>query len=183
MDKKSVLIVLADGFEEMEAIVPADLLRRAGINVLIASIEENMSLTGRNYIHILADVLLNTALKEDFDCVLLPGGPGHKSLRKDKRVIELITKQASAGRLVAAICAAPTVLLDAGLLEGKKYTAHFSCADELKDIDPGRCVVEDGNIITSRGAGTATEFGLAIIARLEGQDKANEVAESICFKQ
>jgi 4-methyl-5(b-hydroxyethyl)-thiazole monophosphate biosynthesis len=97
----------------------------------------------------------------DFDCVFLPGGPGVKHLRADARVRALVTRHAKADKWIAAICAAPTVLHDAGLLQGRRYTAHFSVANELTEILEGERVVVDGRILTSRGAGTGARFRAA----------------------
>jgi len=175
------LILLASGFEELEAIAPADILRRAGVSVTMASVEENLHLTGRNDLHVNADMLLETALEESsFDAVIIPGGPGHKTLRGHSTVIELLQKQARRGGLLAAICAGPTVLLQAGLLNDRKYTAHSTVSEELPD-SRDEAVVIDGNIITSRGAGTAVEFGLAIAAYLKDEETAQSVAESIHY--
>jgi protein deglycase len=114
-----------------------------------------------------------------FDCLFLPGGPGVKQLRADARVRELVLRQHAAGRWLAAICAAPTVLYDAGLLNGRRYTAHFSVADEIPAILAGERVVSDGNVLTSRGAGTALDFGLLLVEKLFSAEKAREIARSI----
>lgn len=176
----SVLAILPEGFEEIEAVTPIDLLRRAGVEVTIASLAENFHVTGRCGIILHADVTLASVKGKTFDLVFLPGGPGVINLRTDPRVLDWVRTQAEAGRWVSAICAAPTVLNAAGLLEGKRYTAHFSVSKELPDIRGDERVVVDGNIITSRGAGTALDFGLALVEKLCGAEKAAEVAKSIC---
>jgi protein deglycase len=176
----TVLAILPEGFEEIEAVTPIDLLRRAGVEVTIASLSDNFHVTGRCGIILHADVTLSAAKGKTFDLVFLPGGPGVINLRTDPRVIECVRAQAEAGRWVTAICAAPTVLNTAGLLEGKRYTAHFSVAKELPAILADERVVTDGKIITSRGAGTALDFGLTLVEKLCGPDKAAEVAKSIC---
>ncbi|RKX34721.1 MAG: DJ-1 family protein [Verrucomicrobia bacterium] len=179
---KSALILIGDGVEEMEAVAPIDLLRRAGVDVTVASITGNRRITGRNAIVIEADTLLQD-VTGSFDGVVIPGGPGIKAVRAESKVIECIRKQAKSGRLVAAICAAPTVLLDAGVLEGRRYTAHFGVAGELPDIIEDAPVVIDGNIVTSRGAGTATDFGLTLVELLCSESVADEVANSICVPE
>jgi 4-methyl-5(b-hydroxyethyl)-thiazole monophosphate biosynthesis len=179
---KSALFIIGDGVEEMEAVAPIDLLRRAGVQVKVASITGNRRITGRNAIVIEADMLLEQA-SESYDAIVIPGGPGIKAVRADSHVIECIRKQAESGRLVAAICAAPTVLLDAGLLEGRRYTAHFGVADELPEIMEDAPVVIDDNIVTSRGAGTATGFGLTLVELLCSESVADEVATSICVPE
>jgi len=179
---KTALIILHEGFEEMEAIGPIDILRRGGVEVTVASRECYATVKGRNQISVKADVLLDEALRQSFDCLILPGGPGvFEKLRTDRRVLELAEKYAAKGKLVTAICAAPLVLHDAGVLEGKRFTSHPSTVDELPGRDTAKAVVEDGNFITSQGAGTATAFGLAVLARLTDDATAREVAKSICL--
>jgi len=180
----TVLTLLAEGFEEIEATAPIDLLRRAGVEVTVAALGESLDVTGRNGITQKADVTLASVLAEPtrtFDCLFLPGGPGVKSLRADSRVKPLVLAQNAANRWIAAICAAPTVLHDAGLLCGRRYTAHFSVENELTAILANERVVVDGNVITSRGAGTALEFGLMLVEKLVSAEKSREVAASICL--
>jgi len=177
----SVLVILAEGFEEVEATAPIDVLRRAGADVVSAALGEGIHVTGRCGLTVHADTTLAQAEGRDFDCVLLPGGPGTALLRADPRVKSLVLRQAAAGRWLAAICAAPLVLHDAGLLEGKRYTAHFSTAKELRHIIAAEKCVLDGRILTSRGAGTALDFGLALAGQLIGAEAARTVAESICL--
>lgn len=179
----TVLAILADGFEEIEAVAPIDLLRRAAAEVTIASLADGIHVTGRSGITLHADTTLNaleaTSPPREFDAILLPGGPGVKLLRADSRVRAVVLRHHAAGRWIAAICAAPTVLHDAGLLAGKRYTAHFSVADELPAILADERVVVDGRLLTSRGAGTALEFGLLLVGKLFSPEKAAEVARSI----
>jgi len=176
---KKVLCLLAHGFEEIEAVSPIDILRRAGAEVVIASIEDTTTLEGRSGIRLLADALLDEVKNQSFDLLLIPGGPGVKALRKDGRAAELARKFDAAKKPVAAICAAPTVLLDAGLLRNRRYTSHFSVSDELPDSLSEELVVIDDHIITSRGAGTAIEFGLALVNMLFGEAKRQEIAVAI----
>lgn len=180
----SVLAILAEGFEEIEAITPIDLLRRAGAEVTSAALGETMHVTGKSGITLHADTTLAAVAAagegRSFDCLFLPGGPGVKHLRADPRVRAAVLRQQAAGGWITAICAAPTVLHDAGLLAGRRYTAHFSVAHELTAILAEERVVVDGRIITSRGAGTAVDFGLALITALYGREKSDEVSRSIC---
>ena len=176
----TVLAILADGFEEIEATTPIDLLRRAGVEVTVAALGQDIHTTGRAGLILLADTTLTAVENRVFDGVFLPGGPGVKHLRADPRVRQIVQRHAREKKWLAAICAAPTVLHDAGLLAHRRYTAHFSVADELPAILNGLRVVTDGNIVTSRGAGTALEFGLALIEHLVSPLKAREVAASIC---
>lgn len=177
--KKRALCLLVTGFEEIEAIAPIDLLRRAEAEVVIASLGKEKLVTGRCGVSIEADAILTDVADQSFDLLLLPGGPGVKALRTDGRPARLAKAYADAGKTVAAICAAPTVLADAGLLTGKRFTAHFSVHSELPGVLAEARLVKDGNIITSRGAGTAVEFGLALVGELFGAAKADEVAKAI----
>lgn len=177
----SALVVLATGVEEVEAVTPIDLLRRAGIDVTVAGLGTEKRVVGRAGITIEADTDLASALRRSYDVVVLPGGPGVKNLRATPAVITLAEHQAAAGRLVAAICAAPTVLKDAGVLLGRRHTAHFSVEGELPEMLKSEAVVRDGNVITSRGAGTAVPFALEIVRALLGDEAAQNVAASICY--
>lgn len=177
----TVLVLLADGFEEIEAFAPVDLLRRAGVEVTVASLNENRHATGRSGITAHADVALSGVAGQAFDLVFLPGGAGVKLLRADPRVGEIVLAQHADNRWLAAICAAPTVLNDAGLLGNRRYTAHFSVANELPAILAGERIVTDGKITTSRGAGTAVEFGLHLVALITSADKAQEISKAICI--
>ncbi len=176
----SVLTLLADGFEEVEAVTPVDFLRRAGAEVTVASLAPHRHVTGRSGITVHADVALAEVGDRLFDLLFLPGGPGVKNLRAEPRVLEIVRRHAAAGKWLAAICAAPTVLNAAGVLEGRRYTAHFSVAAELPEIVADRRVVADGNILTSRGAGTAIDFGLLLVEKLVSPDKAGEIARAVC---
>lgn len=174
---KRVLCLLIDGFEEIETVTPVDLLRRAGAEVVIASLGDKTA-TGRCGIRVEADALLGEVETADFDLLLIPGGPGVGELRKDGRAAVLARDFTADGKPVAAICAAPLVLKDAGLLHGKCFTAYQSVRAELGGGEDERVVV-DGDLITSRGAGTALDFGLAAVAHLFGQDAADKVAGEI----
>ncbi len=168
------------GFEEIEATTPIDLLRRAGVRVVVASLGADLAVVGRSNLTLVAETTLAAAAQLSFDLLFLPGGPGVKNLRADPRLVPLLRRQVEAGGRVAAICAAPLVLHDAGLLAGRRYTAFPSTADELPAILPDERVVEDGPIITSRGAGTALDLGYALIARLLSPEKAVEIRRQIC---
>jgi 4-methyl-5(b-hydroxyethyl)-thiazole monophosphate biosynthesis len=166
-----VLVPLAPGFEEIEAVTVVDLLRRAGIEVQTASLD-GPQVTGSHGITLVADMALDAARDGDYDMIVLPGGmPGAQHLGADPRVISLLRRMAADGRYVAAICAAPSVLAQAGLLAERAATSFpgFLSADSAPGIRlRDDAVVVDGRIVTSRGAGTAMEFGLALIELLEG---------------
>lgn len=176
-DMKSVLVLLAQGCEELEAVTVIDLLRRAGIEVVTAGLAEGPVHASRGVV-LLPDTTLEAALEQAFDMVVLPGGmPGSKHLTDDARVIALLKHMAATGKFVAAICAAPMALHAAGLLEGKRATSFPGVLDRL----PGshtyltEAVVVDGHIVTSRGPGTAMDFALTLIELLTGNAKRNEV--------
>ncbi len=177
----TVLVLLADDFEEIEAFAPIDLLRRAGIEVISASLPDNHHVTGRSRITAHTDTTLAKVGGQLFDLLFLPGGAGVKNLRADPRVRECVLQHHQAGRWLAAICAAPTVLNDCSLLEGRRYTAHFSVAAELPAILASERIVTDGKITTSRGAGTAVEFGLHLAGLLVSRSKADEISKAICL--
>ena len=176
---KRVLCLLANGVEELELVAPVDVLRRAGAEVVMAAIGTNLEVTGRNGIVLRADATLSGLDASAFDLLLIPGGAAVAKLRADGRAAQLAAAFVAAGKPVAAICAGPLVLADAGLLEGRRFTAHFSVAGELPSAQTGERVMEDGLIITSRGAGTALEFGLALVNRLFGEAKEEDIARAI----
>jgi 4-methyl-5(b-hydroxyethyl)-thiazole monophosphate biosynthesis len=173
-----VLVPLAEGFEEIEAVTVVDLLRRAGIEVSTASLA-GVRVTGSHGITIEADMAIDDALAADFDMIVLPGGmPGAEHLKRDARVIALLRRFASDGRYTAAICAAPGVLAHAGLLDGRRATSFpgFLRADSAPGIALSEApVVVDGRLVTSRGPGTAIEFSLALVELLCGRDAADAV--------
>ena len=175
----SVLVPLAQGCEELEAVTVIDLLRRAGIEVVSAGLDNNNVKASRGVI-LVPDTDLDTALQQDFDMVVLPGGlPGADHLDSDTRLRERIIKMAEKGRYVAAICAAPKVLASTGLLDNKKATCYPGVLDAIGFKSEGSSVVEDTNIITSRGPGTAMDFALTLIEKLAGKKKRDEVEQGL----
>jgi 4-methyl-5(b-hydroxyethyl)-thiazole monophosphate biosynthesis len=166
----------------MEAITPLDLLRRAGVEVVSASTGPGLTVSGGRGIKVQADRPLDECLSERFDMVVLPGGPGVDKLRKDGRVVELVRKAYREGVPIGAICAAPVILADAGILSGHVVTSFPAREAELREAAKAYVkdrVVVDGKLITSRGAGTAEEFSLALIAFLLGNDAADTVRSQI----
>jgi len=167
----NVLIPLAQGCEELEAVTIIDLLRRADINVITASLDESPVTASRGTV-IVADTTLDQVLDQEFDMVVLPGGlPGADHLNADDRIHQLLQRTANNNKHIAAICAAPKVLASAGLLENKKATAYPGVLEalELENTEVTTAVVQqDGNIITSRGPGTAMDFALELISCLVG---------------
>ncbi len=177
----TVLVPLAEGFEEIEAFAPVDLLRRAGVEVTTASLAETRHATGRRGITAHADTTLESVRGQLADLLFIPGGAGVKHLRADPRVGELVRAHAAARRWLAAICAGPLVLHDVGLLVGRRHTAHFSVAAELPEALLDERIITDGRVTTSRGAGTAVEFGLHLVAILTSPEKAKEISKAICL--
>jgi protein deglycase len=171
--------MLGAGFEEIETITPVDLLRRAGIEVILASLGDEKRVVGRCHMALEADARLADLNPTEFDLLLLPGGPGVAAMRTDGRPTQWAREFGQAGKWIGAICAAPLLLLDAGLLEGRQYTAHFSTANELPLAQRHMRVVKDNYLITSRGAGTALDFGLALIQALMGDEVEQQVATAI----
>ena len=181
---KKVSIFLAEGFEEVEALTPADLLRRAGAEVTLVSIGDKKEVAGSHGIIITADRLFVDTDFADADLLILPGGmPGTLNLKACDPLLELLKEHNARGRKLAAICAAPTVLGHAGLLDGKHATCYPGCEEGLTGaICETTPVVTDGTITTSRGVGTAIPFALSLIAQLYGQEKADEIAKSIVYE-
>ncbi len=166
---KRVLVPLAEGFEELEAITIIDVLRRAGLEVVVASLGTS-PVTGSHGIRVSADTPLGALAEQDFDMVALPGGmPGAEHLKKDSRVAEIIRRLHGKGRPVAAICAAPMVLAAAGVLEGRRATSFPGFLEDVgKTTVVGDAVVIDRGVITSRGPGTALDFALTLVEELSG---------------
>ncbi len=178
----SVLVPLAQGCEELEAVTIIDLLVRAGIEVVSAGLEPGPVHCSRG-VTILPETTLDEALKRDFDMLVLPGGqPGTDHLDADPRIHQLLRRMAAEGKYTAAICAAPKVLASGGLLTGRRATAYPGTLERLDlpettvTTDP---VIIDGNIITSRGPGTAMDFALDLIETLLGHDKRIEVETAL----
>ncbi len=180
----SVLVPLAEGCEELEAVTIIDLLVRAGIKVVSAGLKPGPLRASRGVV-ITPDITLDEALQQEFDMVVLPGGlPGANHLNDDPRIQSLLRKMADDGRYTAAICAAPKVLLNAGVLAGKQATSYPGSLDglDLSAVDyREETVVQDGKVITSRGPGTAIPFALALIENLEGRQKRDEVAKGLLY--
>ncbi len=179
--KKSAIIILSDGFEEIEAITPIDLLRRANIEIDILGLN-GLEITGSHAIKIHAEKLLENS-SDLPDAIILPGGPGHKNLFNSTLVISMVKEMFRAKKLCAAICAAPSVFGKAGILAGKAATCFPGFEKTLSGasfIDMP--VVVDDNIITSRGAGTAVPFSLEIIKYLIDSETAEKIASTIIYR-
>ncbi len=180
----NVLVPLAQGCEELEAVTIIDLLRRAQINVTVAGLEAELSpITASRGTTLLPDTTLDQALASDYDMLVLPGGlPGADHLNDDERIIKLIQQMAAVDKYICAICAAPRALARAGVLEGKRATSYPGTLDKM-DIPgmnfSGEPVTIDGKIITSRGPGTALDFALSLIEALGGKTLRDQVEQAL----
>ena len=176
-----VCTFLAPGFEEVEALAVVDLLRRAKIETKLVSTTDDIYVTSSHNITIKADCLIDDVDYSQEDIVFLPGGiPGTPNLENNKRVTELVLDFYNSGRKIAAICAAPSIFGHLGLLNGKKATSYPDFMSELTGATVMEdAVVIDGNIITSRGMGTAIDLGLALVGIIKGEDFASNLAKTI----
>ncbi len=177
-----VYMFLADGFEETEALAPLDILRRGGVEVQTIGVTGGY-VTGAHGITVKADILPPIALKDNTEAVILPGGGvGTQNLDASVLVKEAVQSAHSSGKLICAICAAPSVLGKMGLLRGKKATCYPGFEKYLDGAELSEAnVAESGNVITANGMGAALDFGFAVLARLRGADKAEEVKRQIQY--
>lgn len=179
MATKTVLVPIAHGSEEMEAVITIDVLRRAGADVIVASVEDSLEVTCSRKVKVVADKLITDCKGDSFDLIALPGGmPGAERLRDSAPLQEMLAAQQGAGKLHAAICASPAVVFESqGFLKGKKATCHPAFVDKLSDSSfASNRVVVDGLVTTSRGPGTTFEFALSLVKQLFGEEKMREVA-------
>ena len=178
---KKILVPLATGFEEIEFVSIVDVLRRADLDVTIASISKDLNIKGAHAIEIKADLSLITLTTEVFDAIILPGGmPGTTNLLKSTALLETIRTHFNNSKLIGAICAAPWVLDAAGILAGRKATIYPGMKDKIPSAchTPSRVVV-DKNIVTGQGPGTAIEFALTLVEQLSNSNKANELKKTL----
>lgn len=180
---EKVLVFLADGCEEIESLTVVDYLRRADIKVDTVSIKEDLDVRGSHDIIIKADKLINDINEDDYSVLYVPGGTvGAKNLRDDERVINIVKNFANAGKIVSAICAGPIVLDKAGVLKDKKAVSFPSIEPELKNIGEYKrdeLVVEDGNIITSRGAAATIYLAIKLVERIKGEEAKESLKPTI----
>lgn len=182
---KKAAIFFATGYEEVEALTVVDLLRRAGIEVTMVSIEQQKEVESSHRVHIVMDACFTECDFSQYDMLILPGGmPGTMNLGAYRPLMDLLHQFAEQGRYLAAICAAPTVFGKEGLLKGKKACCYPNMHAQLlgAEVTFDEVTIAD-HIITSRGLGTAIPFGLTLIAQLENQQLADEMAEKIVFKK
>ena len=179
---KSICIFLAEGFEEMEAMFPLDILRRGGMDVKLVSVTGEKAVRSSHGVTIMADALFEDVSEEDVEMIVLPGGlPGATNLDAHAGLDKLILSFANAGKPLAAICAAPMVYGKRGLLKGKKATCYPGFDKYLEGAEcTGAPVERDGNIITGKGPGAAMEFALAVVDMMLGKEKVQELKEAMC---
>lgn len=176
---KRILVPLAEGFEEIEAITIIDILRRANLEVITASLTDNLDVKGGHNITVKADTILDKVINEDFDAISLAGGMGGmNNLKNDKRIIEKIKKMYNDKKLVSAVCASPIVLGEAKVLNGK-YTCYPSCEKSINmgEYQDKNLAVVDKNVITSKGPATSIIFALEIVKYLTGSNE--ELSKSL----
>ncbi|MBU5483109.1 DJ-1/PfpI family protein [Clostridium sp. MSJ-11] len=178
---KRVLVLLADGFEEIEALTVVDVLRRGGVICHLCSMDEEDMVRGTHNIYVKCDVKLDHIKINTYDGVVLPGGmPGASNLKDDYRVIELIKKYDREEKIIAAICAAPIILQEAGVLKGKEITSYPSFENEFSEsVYVTEKVVQWDNIITSRGPSTALDFSFRILENFATTKEVNQLKEDM----
>lgn len=181
---KKIILFLADGFEEIEALTVVDVLRRASICCDTVSISEKLEVNGAHNIKVIADMKIKDIISK-YDGVILPGGmPGTTNLQNSKYVLDTLIEYNEEGKLIGAICAATIVLSSAGIINGKNVTSYPGFEDDLKEsFYKQDIVVRDGNIITSRGAGTAFDFAMAIMDYLGYEEQGKELKDSMIYNR
>lgn len=178
-----IAAILAEGFEETEFIAVVDLLRRAKQDVCVVSLTEQLTVAGSHNFKIVADVMWADVDFDDIDCIFLPGGmPGVTNLQASSDVVEMVRKFVQSNKFVVAICAAPLVLNDAGVLENKKFTCYPATAASIKNgTYSEESVVIDGKIITSRGVGTALDLGLSMVSVFCSKESAEDLRKAVVY--
>lgn len=178
---KKALIPIANGTEELEAVTLIDVLRRAEVSVIVASVGE-LQVTASRGVKLVADALISECVDETYDLIVLPGGiPGAENLRDSKVLESLLKEQQAQGRMIGAICASPAVVLAThGLVSNTRATCYPSFLDQLSGAEKvEEAVVVDGLCVTSQGPGTALAFSLKLVELLAGKDKAKDVADAM----
>lgn len=177
----NAIVLLAEGFEEVEALTVVDVLRRGGVKVTMAAVGEKLEVAGAHGIRVIADALFAGVSGAEYDALILPGGgAGTENLRANAHVIERIRRQKSEGRLICAICAAPLILVDARVLDEQQHiTCYPTCVMDLDRASANVPVVVDGDVITGQAPGAAMLFGLVILQHLIGDPVAHKVARGL----
>jgi 4-methyl-5(b-hydroxyethyl)-thiazole monophosphate biosynthesis len=178
---KKVVIPLAEGFEEIEALTVADALRRAGLEVVLVGLPGSI-VKGRSDIKVISDKKIEDINSKDFDAIVLPGGsPGYINLGRSQKILDMLVDFNNQEKLIAAICASPSILSKLGILDNRKATIYPGMEREIPKPRAGKVIV-DGHVITSEGPGTSIDFSLEIIKNLLGKEKANEVKKEIVYR-
>ena len=174
------VVLFADGVEPLEAVTIVDVLRRADVDVSTVSLTDSVSVRAAHKMTLTADALWAAVDFDDCEAIVLPGGgKGTENLLADERVLEAVVAFAESGRLVAAVCAAPTVLAEVGLLDGRRATCFPTCANLLGDAYDDVPVIVDGNVVTGQGPGTTMLFALVLVQQLKGDRAAHDVADRL----
>ncbi len=179
---KTVLVPISNGVEEIEAVVVIDVLRRASANVTVASVEESLAVTASRGVKLVADAPIEVCVDNTFDLIVLPGGmPGSQKLSDSQPLIKMLKNQENYGRLYAAICAAPAIVLEKhGLIDGRCSTCYPSLIEKIEDnATLEKRVVVDGNCVTAQGPGVAFEFALKLVELLFGKEKSSAIAKEM----
>lgn len=180
-----VYIILGQGFEEVEAVAPGDILRRGGVDVCYAAVGASLEVPGSTGITVTADVLVRNIAPANGDTVVIPGGMGGvNAIKHDAKTMDMISSAAKNGSELAAICAGPSVLAKLGLLDGKNITCYPGC-EKLMGKAICHCekaTVQDGSLVTGRAPGAALDFGYALLAHLKGERVSEDVRESMCYR-
>lgn len=177
-----VYIILGEGFEEIEAVAPCDILRRGGVSVSFAAVGEQKAVTGSRGISLLADILASEIVPSADDTFVIPGGMGGvTSIKSNMAAMKLIATAAKSGASLAAICAGPSVLAQLGLLKGRHITCYPGCEDMMDGAicDASSPTLVDGTLITGRAAGSAIEFGLKLLSNLKGEETADRTRKML----
>ncbi len=179
-----IYLLLAEGFETIEALAPVDIFRRADMDIECVSITDSLMVTSSQGIEVKADNILKDVDIDNGDALILPGGyPGYENLADSAEVGEAVRKYFESGRLVGAICGAPTILQRYGIAKGYRVTSHHSTKDVMKDyVYTGKDVEQDRNVVTAIGAGHSVEFGLALLYSLQGEGKVAAVKSGMEIK-
>lgn len=179
-----VYIIIGEGFEEIEAVAPCDILRRGGVAVKYAAVGGNKNVTGSHGISVAADVMFSDVIPSADDTIVIPGGMGGvNSIKSDDNAMKIIKKADKAGALLAAICAGPSVLAQLGLLNGKRITCHPATEDLMDGAicDLENSTITDVKLITGRAPGSAIDFGLAILAHIKGESVEKRIRTELVY--
>jgi 4-methyl-5(b-hydroxyethyl)-thiazole monophosphate biosynthesis len=178
---KKLCCLFGNGVEEIELITPVDILLRCGIDVSLVSANDDVEVSGAHNIKLFAHTTIDKITESNFDGLILPGGPSSFSLKDDAAVLDLVRSFHGAGKLICAICAAPLILQNAGVLRNVNYCAHPCTYDVLANVDKKKRVVVDRHFITAKGPGAAVEFAFAVIGYLHGKSMAEKIKMDLFF--